>query len=237
MTNAARRLSPAELDALTRRLAARVPRDPSAIAPRASVVDISTRKPLGLRPLDTDEPPERDAAKGAPFRSTLWDNATEEDLASEHSVRGAYQQFDAIMGMVIELHNESVDETNRLIDNECAHRKRIEALEATLAEMKGALTEARGEVAAMRMVQEAARALNRGERGEQGPRGVPGSQGPTGPAGRKGEPGVKAAGFVLDLGGYAATLVSSDGAPAARLSLRPMFELFAQEIAAEDGEA
>ena len=73
MTNAARRLSPAELDALTRRLAARVPRDPSAIAPRASVVDISTRKPLGLRPLDTDEPPERDAAKGAPFRSTLWD--------------------------------------------------------------------------------------------------------------------------------------------------------------------
>ena len=236
-TNAAR-LSDADVTDLMVRLAARpLPCDPSAIAPRASVLDIATRRPsLGLSiVVGPDEPLGEDVVKaGKEFRSTLWDNQSEEDLACAHSVRGAIQQFDAIMGMVIELHNESVDETNKLIAGETAARKEIAALKEALAEMKAALTEARGEIAAMRSIQEAARALNRGERGETGPRGVPGSQGPPGPRGERGEAGVKAAGFVLDIGGYAATLVSSDGAPAARLALRPMFEAFAEEIAADD---
>jgi hypothetical protein len=114
-----------------------------------------------------------------------------------------------------------------MADAQSAHRSEI-------AELKAALTEARGELAAMRMVQEAARTLNRGEAGVMGPRGVPGPPGPAGARGERGEAGVKAAGFVLDVAGYSATQVSSDGAPAARLALRPMFEQFAAEIAAED---
>ena len=116
-----------------------------------------------------------------------------------------------------------------MADAQSAHRSEI-------AELKAALTEARGEIAAMRSIQEAARTLSRGEAGPAGPRGAPGAQGPMGPAGARGDPGVRAAGFVLDVAGYAATLVSSDGAPAARLAMRPMFEQFAREIADEDDE-
>ena len=46
--------------------------------------------------------------------------------------------------------------------------------------------------------------------------------------------GRRAAGFVLNVQEYSASLVLSDGLPAAVLRLRPMFERFAEEIAAED---
>jgi len=61
MTNATARLTDAQADALARRLAARpVPRDASSMA-RASVVDITTRRPpLGLAPILDDEPEDRD---------------------------------------------------------------------------------------------------------------------------------------------------------------------------------
>lgn len=53
MSDAAQRLSDAELASLTKRLNARpLPRDPSAIAaPSPRVVDLVTRKPLGLAPI------------------------------------------------------------------------------------------------------------------------------------------------------------------------------------------
>ena len=82
--------------------------------------------------------------------------------------------------------------------------------------------------------QESARIAARGEAGPMGPRGIPGPPGPSGPAGARGEAGSRPAGFVLDIPSYAATLVSSDGAPAARLAMRPLFEAFATEIAADD---
>jgi hypothetical protein len=78
------------------------------------------------------------------------------------------------------------------------------------------------------------RVTQRGERGESGDRGPPGRdgvQGPTGPAGPRGEAGAKAAGFILNVEDYSATLVTTDGTPAAQLRLRQMFEAFAQEWA------
>ena len=113
------------------------------------------------------------------------------------------------------------------------------SLRTEVAELRAALAESRAEVRELKLVQENMRVSSRGEKGEPGARGVPGRDGqpgPVGPQGPKGEPGVKAAGFLLNVQEYAATLVSSDGAPAARLAMRPMFEQFAREIAAEDDE-
>ena len=68
MTEAARNLSPVELDALTAPLNARVPRDASAMAaPSRRVLDISTRRPLGLAPIiepGDDEPEDEEPDEG-----------------------------------------------------------------------------------------------------------------------------------------------------------------------------
>jgi hypothetical protein len=137
MSNAARNLSDAEVRALTERLAARVPRDASAIAPPSRVVDIARRRrPLGLAPIIDDEPERNVAGNGADFRSTLWEGKSEQDLACAHSVRGAIEKFDALAGMMLELHNAGVDETNKLIDGENAARTEIAALKEALAELR-----------------------------------------------------------------------------------------------------
>jgi hypothetical protein len=86
--------------------------------PDATVVPLR-RAALGLAPGPgpDDDPPEGGAARGGPaFRSTLWDNKTDAFLDSAHSVRAAYQQFDALAGTIIDLHNRNVDEINGLQD-------------------------------------------------------------------------------------------------------------------------
>ena len=109
------------------------------------------------------------------------------------------------------------------------------ALRTEIAELKLALTEARCEVREMRAIQENARIASRGEQGLVGPRGIPGPPGPMGVRGEKGEAASRPAGFLVNPTEYSATLISSDGAPGgAVLHLRSMFELFAQEIAADE---
>jgi hypothetical protein len=235
MTDAARKLTDAEVRDITARLAARpVPPDHP---PRASVVDIATRRPpLGLAPIIDDEPPERDIVKGGKdFRSTLWDGLSEEDLACAHSLRGAIQQFDALAGMITDLHNQNVAEVNDLQDRlktkfadiEAAHRSEV-------AELKLTVTELRCEIREMKAIQESARIASRGESGPTGPRGIPGPPGPAGARGERGDPAPRAAGFILNVEDFSAVLASSDGSGGPVLRLRPMFEAFAAQIAEDE---
>ena len=113
------------------------------------------------------------------------------------------------------------------------------ALRVELAEVRAALAEARAEVRELKIIQEGMRTASRGERGVDGARGVPGRDGqpgPIGPRGEKGEFGAWAASFLVNPADYSAALLLSDGSPGAQLRMRPLFEAFAEEIAASDDE-
>ncbi len=81
------------------------------------------------------------------------------------------------------------------------------------------------------------RTASRGERGEAGARGVPGRDSIVpGPRGEKGDPASRPVGFVVDPEDFSASLVMRDGSPSgAVLRLRSMFEVFAAQIAEDDG--
>jgi hypothetical protein len=207
------------------------PRDASAM--RRPLPDARSRRPLGLSAGDTapdEDAGERNAADGEDIeRGPFYDLLAfdEEHLAAPARVFSLYAAVNGVCSVGLEGYRRN----KQRIDGVAAElaKQRTE-----IAELKLALTEARCEVREMRAIQENARTLSRGEQGVAGPRGVPGPQGARGERGDKGESGARAAGFVLDVQGYAATLVSSDGSPSARLAMRPMFEQFASEIASDD---
>jgi hypothetical protein len=129
--------APALTDAERAKVMAYIRKGDTKAAPRRGV--------LGLAPARDDEYDESNVILHAEdFRSTLWEGQSEADLACAHSLRGAIQQFDSIMGLVLELHNRNVSETNILIENECAHRRRIESLETKLADMALVVAELKG---------------------------------------------------------------------------------------------
>ena len=89
----------------------------------------------------------------------------------------------------------------------------------------------------MKAIQESARIASRGEQGLVGPRGIPGPPSNIlGPRGEKGDPASRPIGFVVNPEDFSASLVMSDGSPSgAVLRLRSMFEVFAAQIAEDDG--
>jgi hypothetical protein len=98
-----------------------------------------------------------------------------------------------------------------------------------IAELKLALTEARCELREMKMIQENARTLSRGEAGIQGPRGIPGSQGPMGPRGEQGERGLPArevAAWEPDPLRFSITPAHTDGTRGVPANLRSLFEAY-----------
>ena len=205
------------------------------------------RPPLGLSVPADDREPREDIDDGpvedigSPPLTRTDDRAAtllDIDYLIRHAFRHERKFVFAVMGEIL---GETMAEIAHDLRKEFGRTPETPdgqaALRTEVAELRAALAESRAEVRELKLVQESMRTASRGERGEAGARGVAGrdgQQGPIGPAGPKGEPGARAAGFVLDVAGYSATLVSSDGAPAARLALRPMFEQFAAEIAAED---
>ena len=155
------------------------------------------RAPLGLAPAPGDDEPERDADgkfDGANYRSGLWDNHTQEELDAAPALSYVFTLNDALTGLVIETTNDAVREINTLIDNECAHRRRIESLESQMAELTLAQGKLVNENQSLRLILENLRITQRGERGVDGDRGPPGrdgAQGPTGPKGERGEKGER----------------------------------------------
>ena len=229
--------------------------------PGADVVDFATRRtPLGLRPIEDnepddepdDEPDEPGIGEEARYAEIIaWRAAhggnrgaflSDVDALAERAIRLAIKHerkfVFAVMGEILA---ETMAELGRDLRKEFGRTPETPdgqaSLRTELAELKAALAESRAEVRELKLVQENMRTASRGERGVDGARGVPGrdgQQGPPGPRGEKGEPGAKAAGFILNAPEYSASLVLSDGTPAAQLRLRPLFEAFAAEIAADD---
>ena len=213
----------------------------------AQVVSLDTvRRPLGLRPAPGGDGDSQVRASGA---STP--GVEEAEAAERLHLMGYPSAFDgvdpSVLGKPATMRNvlDSLDITLEIHADTKDHQKQAFAeLRRALAEnreqileLKTALVEARHEVRELKLIQESMRIANRGERGVDGARGVPGRDGqpgPAGPQGPKGESGARAAGFILNVPEYSASLVLSDGSPAAVLRLRPMFEAFAEATAAED---
>jgi hypothetical protein len=229
---AAHRLSDREVANLTRRLAARAPRDDS-------VVSITTRAPLGLAPVaDDTDPPERDTDRNANYPgpqaaaaelvAETIGHISEEDLNADATIRDV---FEIAVRIGLEA---SFDGDDNILGRLRAMKAEIATVRSSFRDLELAHGALKNENQSLRLILENLRVTQRGERGESGDRGPPGRdgvQGPTGPAGPRGEAGAKAAGFILNVENYSATLVTTDGTPAAQLRLRQMFEAFAQEWA------
>jgi hypothetical protein len=232
MSEPAHRLTDAELDALTRRLSARpLPPDRS----RTSVVDISTRKPLGLGIVDE---PERDVARSGPgFKSTLWDGKDDAVLDAALSVRASYTMFDALMGATLEVSNQRVDEINDLQDR---LKAKFDSLELENAKLRASVGELTARVESLTFISERLRVENAGpvgQKGERGRDGREGARGEVGLRGERGEPGKAAPTIVawtLDEANFTATPTMSNGTTGAVLHARPLFEAFAEALSDQE---
>lgn len=214
-----------------------LPRDASAIA-RKPLPD-GRRPPLGLTILDDpdDDAPPPGRSNEATARAIVGESIERLGEAANNAAT-VRDIFELGIAMALELSfdaREFACELVRKLKAEMADGQGTQRSE--IAELKLTITELRCELREMRAIQEQARALSRGEQGIIGPRGIPGPPGPAGQRGERGDAGPRPAGFVLDVAGYSATLVSSDGASSARLALRPLFEKFAEEIASDDEAA
>ena len=258
MSDAAHRLSDAELDELTRRLNARpVPRDASALSP-SRVVDIASRKPLGLgiAPGDIDEP-ERDRSSysgaGRPFDyrgpeatakklvdasianlpAAAWDKpATMRDLVElgiGQALAAVFDGDDAILERVAKLRKE-------MADAQTAQRNEI-------AELKLAHGKLVNENQALRLILENLRITQRGERGVDGDRGPPGRDGVQGPVGHRGErgergerglPAARIVGWESDDVNLVAYPLMQTGHRGPGLRLRPALDAYSDQCASED---
>jgi hypothetical protein len=153
-----------------------------------------------------------------------WRHAFEDILATAFA--GVFDGDDAVHACVVKL-REQVAELKAAQRNE-------------IAELKLALTEARCEIREMKMIQENARTLSRGEQGVSGPRGVPGAQGPIGPAGPQGQKGEGASMIVAwepTPERYWLTPVYSTGDKGVPANLTSLFEQYNRATEADDEES
>jgi hypothetical protein len=146
MSAASDRPGETEAEAVHRLSGLTPPRDASAIGRRPRTEAVSrARQPLGLGVVDgPDATPEPGAARAQAFRSTLWDGRTEAELAGPHSVRGAFELFDGLAGMVIELNNDAVLHINNIGDREIATQKEIASLKQTVDDLRVAVARLEG---------------------------------------------------------------------------------------------
>lgn len=200
--------------------------------PSAEVVPL--RKPLGLAPVLDDEPERAAASEGSGYRSTLWDGKSEAFLKSAHSVRGAYEQFDALAGMILELHNQNVAEVNDLQDR---LKTKFAELETENAKARALTAELKSKLHEVDFIVERLRIENKGPPGVAGPRGVDGRDGARGPRGEKGErgpAGPRPVSFETDAEAFAITGLMSDGRRHPTMHLRALFEQYHAQVDAED---
>ena len=231
MTDAARNLSPDELDALTRRLAARVPRDASAMAP-SSVVDIVThrRQPLGLRPVD-DGPPERDASTYTGGDLEHGPIVDFDDIAQETLNQPAD------VGLVYVSLNAAVSASEK------SHQKlktKVAELETEIARLTAQVAIAQAKVGELSFVSERLRIEGKGPPGERGPmgrdgrEGAHGERGARGAEGKQGRPAPNIVAWTLDEQAFTATPLLSDGRKGAVLHLMPLFQSYTEQMEASD---
>jgi hypothetical protein len=205
----------------------------------AEVIPIShpARKPLGLRPVEGDTGDDVSPRDLPPFSFHFQDDKDQAHLDNAVSAGFVYSYLDFIGGVLIELQNDTVHEVNALQDRLKAKFDGIEAARrAEVAELKLTVTELRGELLAMKAVQEAARIASRGEQGLVGPRGIPGppGEGRVGPQGPRGEPAAMIAAWEPRVEQFQLVPGLSSGERGPPISLRPFFEMYDAATEADD---
>lgn len=200
-------------------------------------ISSTARAPLGLAPVLDDEP-ESERGDGlpdtylGPERTTAAIVARSISLLSAEQLAAPVSWEDmfryAIGGQVQQSFEDGDDMRERLraVRKEIADERA--AMREQVAELKLALVEARAEIAAMRSIQETARASTRGERGEPGPRGIPGppGEGRVGPAGPPGRDAPSIVAWPVDVERFEITPTLSTGARIAPICLMGLFQAY-----------
>lgn len=227
-TNAAR-LSDAEVEALTERLAARpLPRDASAMA-KSRVVDISShrRPPLGLapvveegdRPKDDDEPivgPDGTDLRSGPFYDLRKDSR--EFLEDKFPPYGViYLGVNAVVSIVYAVEK-------LLKEKIAAQGAKFAELQLENAQLKAALAEIKAKQNEHEFTLERLRIENKGPPGPKGERGRDGRDGkglmgPRGEVGPRGSPAPMLVGWRIDSDRYLVTPMYGDGSAGPPLNL------------------
>jgi hypothetical protein len=214
--------------------------------PNAKVVPLDrearTRRPLGLAPV-LDGPDDR--RDGDPIHTQGERQATEliassishlsdEALAAPITWRAAFEDILSVALAGVFDGDETLYGLIKKLRVEIAELKGAQRTE--VAELRLALTEARCEIREMKMIQENARTLSRGEQGLPGPRGIPGppGEGRVGPQGPKGSDAAMIVGWEPTPERYWLTPVYSTGEKGVPANLTSLFEAYNAATEAED---
>jgi hypothetical protein len=213
--------------------------------PRADVVDLNTgqprRQPLGLRPVND---PENDGDDDYDY---IGPKATAEKIVASSLAAlppeawTARDLWEYGLCTSLEMHFEGGDDLRkrtRELRSEIGELKSAQRLE--VAELKTVVAELKGEVSALRSVQETLRISSRGERGEPGPRGIAGAQGPTGPTGPQGPQGEAGAVIVsweARPERFELTPILGNGLRGVSAHLLPFFEQYDSAVRDDEDDA
>jgi hypothetical protein len=209
------------------------PTKPSAtIIPLSA--DLSTRRPLGLRPVPDDNPAPADDTMTEDGHVILHGGLR---FSFKDGMEPGFLEAAAVNDFVVELANACVSisdsvlrvEKKDLAELRSETREQVARLElqnseqrATIAELRASLAEVKAIAGEAAFVAERLKIERRGPPGHQGPRGVDGPAGPRGERGERGETGSDGAmivGWRTDSDRYTATPIYSDNSAGAPLNL------------------
>ena len=206
----------------------------------AQVVDITTRKPLGLSIARGDDEDERAAMSarrdiGAHVDSLV--RAAIENLGGEENCQARYptmlDEFDGL-AVALKVALEGDDDLHRAWKVKIAEtHSEIAALRLERERDRATIAEMRSKIAELDFVVSRLKVENAGPIGPPGPRGRDGADGQRGPRGERGgmgPPGPRVIGWETDDASFTAAPLGSDGRKGAALHLRGMFETFNDQI-------
>lgn len=212
--------------------------------PRGGVVDIASRRPLGLRPIvePGDEPEPEDDAIVAPEpradNRPAW--LSDIDHLLLHERRFSHRVIGEVIG---EVAADMEDRWRRELGGNSEAQAALAAQAQEIAKLKLTIGAMKNETTSLRLILENLRLREKGEQGREGDRGPPGAagrdglQGPIGPVGPRGEKGLPAARIVsweTDHVRFTATPLLSNGSKSAPLPLRELLIAFADMMTSED---
>ena len=228
--NAARRLSDAEVEALTAKLAARpVPRDASAMAPsRVVPLDKHRRQPLGLTPV-IEEPERGGIDDGEPIvgpdgtdlqRGPFY-NLREQDRSFLEEKSAPYGVVYLVINAVVSI-AYAIEKT--LKEKIAAQGAKFAEIQLENAQLKAALAEIKAKQNEHEFILERLKIENKGPPGPKGERGRDGRDGkglmgPRGEPGPRGLPAPMIVGWRIDSDRYLVTPQYGDGSSGPPLNL------------------
>jgi hypothetical protein len=200
--------------------------------PGAEIVELGKRRPLFTGPIiaEDDDAPSRSAAPSGP-RFSLRDGKSEEHLGHVVAAGFVYDVVDLTNGLMTDLHNETVDDIERLADQ----------IKRKFGELENAIGALKNENQSLRLILENLRITQRGERGVDGDRGPPGRDGvgqigPAGPQGPRGDAASAICGWEPRVEQFQLIPIYASGERGPPASLRSFFEMYDAATNADDDE-